>query len=65
MEYLHKVYNNNKVTKNMKVRRDIDSEWALSFFVQLHELIQCRKMDDKDILDAAKLVKKHVQYLIL
>ena len=32
-----------------------------SFFVQLHGSIQCWKMDKKDISDAIKLVKKHVQ----
>ena len=46
----------------MSVRQDINPKWVSSFFVQLHWSIQCWKMDKKDISDATKLVKEHVQY---
>ena len=60
MRHSHRVYDNEKVTKNMNVRRDIDSEWVLSFLVHLHGSIQYWKMVGKNILDAAKLVKELV-----
>ena len=36
-----KVYDNEEVTLNMNARQDIDPEWVLFFFVQLHGSIQC------------------------
>ena len=35
-----KVYNNEKIDKNMSVKQDIDLKWVLSFFVQLYGYIQ-------------------------
>ena len=61
VRHLRSVYDNKEVTQNMNARQDIDPEWVLSFFVQLHGSIQCWKMDGKDISDAAKLVKEHVR----
>lgn len=46
------------------IRHEIDSEQALSLFVQLHKSIYCYKKDIKDIADAIKLVKKLVQQLL-
>ena len=56
-----KMHDNEKVTENMKIRRDIDPRWALSLFVQLYESIYYWKMDGKDITDATKLVNKLVR----
>ena len=58
------MYDNEELNQSISVRLDIDTEWVLSFFVQLHESIQCCKMDRKDISDVTKLVKKHIQYLL-
>lgn len=33
MRYLRGIYNNKKVTKNIRARQDIDPEWVLFFFV--------------------------------
>ena len=48
----------------MSVRRDMDPKWMSSFFVQLQGSIQSWKIDGKDISDAARLVKEHVQCLL-
>ena len=40
VRHSRKVYNNEKVTKNINARRDIDPKWVSSFFVQLHGSIQ-------------------------
>ena len=48
----------------MRVRQDIDSEWESFFFDQLHRSVQYWKMDEKDISDAAKLVKKYIRFLL-
>ena len=58
MTYSRKTNNNEEVTENMKIRRNIDSEWASLLFVQLYGFIYCWKIDEKDIADAAKLVNK-------
>ena len=65
VRYLYKMYNNEKVTKNRKVRQDMDSEQVSHSFVQLYESIQYQKMESKDISDVTKLVKKHAQYLMI
>lgn len=46
------------------IRRDIDSKKSSSFFIQLYGFIYHWKMDDKDIADTTKPVKKLVQYLL-
>ncbi len=46
----------------MIIRREIDSEWASSLFVQLYRSIHCWKIDGKDIADATKLVKELVRF---
>ncbi len=62
VRHLRRVYDNKEVGQNISVRRDIDPEWVLFFFiVQLHRSIQYWKMDGKDISDATKLVKEHVR----
>ena len=58
VKHSQKIHNNKKVTKNMIIRREIDSKWASSLFVQLCGSIRCWKIDDKDIADATKLVKE-------
>ncbi len=64
VRYSRRVYDNKKVGQNISVRRDINPEWVSSFFVQLHGSIQYWKLDGKDISDATKLVKEHVQCLL-
>ena len=49
----------------MKIKRDIDSGWVSSVFVQLYGSIHCWKMDRKDITDASKLVKELMRYLLV
>lgn len=60
MRYSCKMYDNKKMTQNMNAKGDIDPEQVLSFFVQLYRSIQYQKMNDKDILDITKLVKKYI-----
>ena len=60
VKHSRKTHNNEKVTENMKIRRDIDPGWASSLFVQLYGSIYCWKIDGKDITDATKLVNKLV-----
>ena len=48
----------------MIIRYKIDSKWASSIFVQLYGSIHYWKIDDKNIADDTKLVKKLVQYLL-
>ena len=64
MRHSHRLYNNKKVGQNISIKQNINPEWVSSFFVQLHKSIQCWKMDEKDILDTTKLVKKYVQCLL-
>ncbi len=64
MRHSRRVYDNEKVIENMKVKQNIDPEWGTSFFIQLYESIQCWKIDGKNLANAAKLVKEHIQYLI-
>ena len=61
VKHSQKAYNNEKVIENMKIRQDIDTEWASSLFVQLHGSIHCQKMDRKDIANVTKLVNKLVR----
>ena len=61
VKHSQKTNNNKKVTENMKIRYDIDFEWVLSLFVQLHRSIHCWKMDGKDIADVTKFVKELVR----
>ena len=65
MKHFWKTHNNEKVTKNMKIRQDIDLEQVSSFFVQLYRSIHCWKIDAKDIVNTNKLVKKLVRYLLI
>ena len=65
VKHSRKTPDNEEVTENMKIRRDIDSKWASSLFVQLHGSIYCWKMDGKDIVDATKLVNKFVRCSIV
>ncbi len=64
VRHLYRVYNNKEVGQNMSIKQDIDPKQVSSFFVQLHGFIYHWKIDGKDILDATKQVKKHVQYLL-
>ena len=61
VKHSRKTHDNEEVTENMKIRRDIDPGWASSLFVQLHGSIHCWKMDGKDIADATKLVNELVR----
>ncbi len=54
------MHDNEKVTKNMIIRREIDSKWALSLFILLYRFIYYYKIDSKDIVDTIKLVKELV-----
>lgn len=65
IKYSQKTHNNEKVTENMKIRQKIDPKYAKSLFVQLNGSIYCQKIDDKDIIDATKLIKKLLQYLMI
>ena len=65
MKHSQKTINNEEVTENMKIRRNIDPRWISSLFVQLHGSIYCWKIDEKDIADATKLVKELVRYLLV
>ena len=58
MKHSRKMLDNEKVTENIKIRRDIDPGWASALFVQLHGSIYCWKIDGKDIADATKLVNE-------
>ena len=49
----------------MKIKRDIDPEWASSLFIQLYGYIHYWKIDGKNIADATKLVNKLVQYSLV
>ena len=64
VKHSRKTHDNEEVTENMKIRRDIDPGWASSLFVQLHGSIYCWKMDGKDIADATILINKFVRYLL-
>ncbi len=48
----------------MIIKCEIDLDWASSIFDQLYGSIHYWKMDDKDIADAIKLVKKLVWCLL-
>ena len=61
VKHSRRTHDNEEVTKNMIIRREIDSEWALSLFVQLHKSIHYQKMNGKNIADATKLVNELVQ----
>ena len=65
MKHFRKTNDNEEVTENMKIRRDIDPGWVSSLFDQLHGSIYCLKMDGKDIADATKLVKELVRCLLV
>ncbi len=58
VKHSRKTYDNEKVTENLMIRREINSEWASTLFVQLYKCIHYQKMDGKDIVDATKLIKK-------
>ncbi len=60
VKHSRRTHNNKEVTENMIIRREIDSEWASSLFVQLHGSIYCWKIDGKDIAESTKLVKELV-----
>ncbi len=64
VSHSQRVYNNKEVGQNMSVRQDLNLEWILSFFAQLHGSIQSWKMDRKDITDATKLVKEYIGCLL-
>ena len=61
VKHSRKTNDNEEVTENMKIRRDIDPRWVSSLFVQLHGSIHCWKIDGKDIADVTKLVKELVR----
>ena len=65
VRYSRRMYNNKEVTKNMKVKQNIDWEQMSSFFVQLYGFIQYWKLDGKDISDTAKLVKERMRCSIV
>ena len=60
VKHSRKTNNNEEVTKNMKIRWDIDPRCVSSLFVWLHESIQCWNMDGKGIADVTKLAKELV-----
>ena len=41
VKHSRKMNDNEEVTENMKIRRDIDPGWVSSLFVQLHGSIHC------------------------
>ena len=41
VKHFRKTHDNEEVTENMKIRRDIDPGWASPLFVQLHGSIHC------------------------
>ena len=61
VKHSRKTNDNEEVTENMKIRRDIDPGWVSSLFVQLHGSIHYWRIDGKDIADATKLVKELVR----
>lgn len=63
--HLHQTNNNEEVTKNIKIRWDINPEWVISLFIQSHRTIHYQKIDDKDIADPTKLVKELVRYSLV
>ena len=65
MKHSRKTNDNKEVTENMKIRQDIDPEWALSLFVQLYKSIYYWKIDGKDIANIAKLVNKLLWCLLV
>ena len=65
MKYSRKTNDNEEVTENMKIRRDINLGWLLSLFVQLYGSIHYWIMDGKNIANATKLVKGLVRCLIV
>ena len=65
VKHSQKTHDNEEITENMKIRRDIDPRWASSLFDQLHGSIHYWKMDGKDIADTTKLVNKLVQCLLI
>ena len=60
VKHSQKTHDNEEVTDNMKIKRDIDPGWASSLFFQLHGSIHYWKMDGKDIANVTKLVNKLV-----
>ena len=54
------MHDNKKLIENMIIRREIDSQWTSSLFVQLYGSIHHLKMDDKNIANTTKLVKELV-----
>ncbi len=65
MKQSRRMYNNEKVTENMKIGGDLYFEYVSSFFVQLHKSIHYWKINGKDIADATKLVMEFVQCLLI
>lgn len=65
VKHSQRMDNNQKVTENIKIRREVDPKWALSFFIQLYGFIYYQKTDSKNIADAIKLVEKLVQCLLV
>lgn len=65
VNYSQKIYDNVEVTENMKVSWDKDFGWVLSLLVQLHGSIYYWKIDEKDVIDVTKLVRKFVWYLLV
>lgn len=59
------MYDIKKLGQNMSFRRDINPEKVLLFLFQLDGFIQYKKIDQKDILDITKLVKKYIQSLLM
>ena len=59
------MHNNEKVTENLKMRLDIDFGWISSLFMQLYRFIHYWEMDEKNIVNVTKLVKKLVLYSLV
>lgn len=60
MTYLHQTYNNKEVTKNIKIKQDVELEWISLLFVQLYKSIHYWRMDSKNITNVTKVVKELV-----
>lgn len=62
--YLHQRYNNQEVIKNIKIWQGINLEWLLLLFVHQYRSILYWKIDDKDIADATKFLKKLMRFFL-
>lgn len=64
--YIYKILLENgwlkQMTKNIKIRSNVDFEWASSLFVQLYGFIYYWKIDSENIIDSTTLIKKFPQY---